>query len=327
MMYVRDRMSVPIPQVYAYSTNMSLLGTTFIIMQHITGAEPLSHVLSTLPAPAKEEVTRQYARIVFQLSRMRFTHMGSIRQGKDGVFGVASMSLPRADRMARMMTSTYRSIRRSFPSVQEWAEAMERMELRFIEEHLDVISRYYENAQDPEEEAMVAVKRANEAMTGVIHALRNVCSNDPLSKSFSLWHPDLDPSNILVRTDGLDAGTIVSILDWEGAAVMPLWMVTKTPDFLANNASWAPYERIYRAELERLDPKRTLIQSADSAWDLQRRLVEVVLKPWNEFEAREAWLDEYRRRSGQVRSLPKLRRSWTLGWGVGVGMKKRSQTM
>ncbi|KZT54191.1 hypothetical protein CALCODRAFT_21504 [Calocera cornea HHB12733] len=195
MMYVRDKMSVPIPQVYAYSTNMSLLGTTFIIMQHITNAEPLSEVLSTLSPPAKEELARQYARVVSQLSRMRFTHMGSIRQGKDGVFGVASMSLPRGDRMARMMTSTYRSIRRSFPSVHEWAEALERTELRFIEEHLGVVTAYYEGAgaPDPEEEAMAAVKRANEAMLGVIHALRQVCTSDPVSKAFCLWHPDLSP--------------------------------------------------------------------------------------------------------------------------------------
>jgi len=325
MMYLRDKRSVPIPQVYAYGTTCSLMGTTFIIMQHITNADTLANVIHTLPTSAKEEVARQYARIIFQLSQMRFVHMGSIRQGKDGVFGVGSMSLPRGDRMARMTTSNYRSIRRSFPTVQEWAEAMEKSELKLLEEHLDLVNRYVQNAPDPEEEAISAVKRANEAMTGIIQALPNVCGGDVLSRTFCLWHADLNPSNILIKTRGPEAGYIVSIIDWEGAAIMPLWMLTKFPNFFLHEPHSGRYEKIYMTELERLDPRRLLIQSSDPKWDLQRRLVEVVLKPWSDFEAREIWLDEYRRRSGQMTHVKRLKRTWTLGWGG--GMAERSKTM
>ncbi|EJT99428.1 hypothetical protein DACRYDRAFT_23956 [Dacryopinax primogenitus] len=328
MLYVRDRMSVPIPQVYGYSTSLALLGTTFIIMQHVTNAVPLTLALPTLSPLAKDELAKQYARIIFQLSQMRFLHIGSVRQDKTaGNFGVGSMSLFRTDRMARMTTSSYRSVRRSFPSVREWAEAMERWEMRFLEEHPELVEERFERSGD------AAVKRANEAMSGIVHALPHVGAPDAVGRTFCLWHPELNATNIMVRTQGPEEGQIVAIIDWEGAAILPLYMLCKLPDFFPSDAvSAARFDSVCLYELDRLDPKHLLSQAADGRYEGQRTLVEAVLKPWWEWEGRERWLEEWSRGRNAGKGVPlttgvgrKMQRSWTIGWGG--GLKKRSQTM
>ncbi|EJU02915.1 hypothetical protein DACRYDRAFT_21847 [Dacryopinax primogenitus] len=135
----------------------------------------------------------------------------------------------------------------------------------------------------------------------VVKAIPKACDTGPISKVLCLWHYDLSSGNILSATRGPDAGKIISVIDWDGAIVNPIWCVVRWPNFIAvqagrryrSEADTKRYQVILRNELLRLDTEGLLRTSFQQKYELSRELLEVVTQPWNATFERQEWLDKW----------------------------------
>lgn len=58
--------------------------------------------------------------------------------------------------------------------------------------------------------------------------------DDESENVFCIRHPDLSDSNLIVSTDSGEDLKIISILDWQYAVVLPLFLLAGMPDFVQN---------------------------------------------------------------------------------------------
>ncbi|EJT99383.1 hypothetical protein DACRYDRAFT_41762, partial [Dacryopinax primogenitus] len=78
MRYVSEMTDIPVPKVYAYCTNGNVLSDTYMFLEHITQGEKIEDAFELLDEEGKARVIREYAGVVYNLSQLRFTHIGSL---------------------------------------------------------------------------------------------------------------------------------------------------------------------------------------------------------------------------------------------------------
>ncbi|KAJ3729435.1 hypothetical protein C8R42DRAFT_562611, partial [Lentinula raphanica] len=79
MVFVRSRTSIPVPIVYGYCPSReNVIGRPFSIISFAEGELMNSSTWEDLPLDAKLRTIRDYAKIILELSKLRFDRIGSL---------------------------------------------------------------------------------------------------------------------------------------------------------------------------------------------------------------------------------------------------------
>ncbi len=63
----------------------------------------------------------------------------------------------------------------------------------------------------------------------------SIVPRDPTLGHFCIRHPDLQQSNIIVRRSSDSGWQVVSLLDWQHASILPLFLLASVPQRLQNH--------------------------------------------------------------------------------------------
>ncbi|KAH7872297.1 hypothetical protein F5051DRAFT_291695, partial [Lentinula edodes] len=79
MVFVRSRTDVAVPFVYGYCpTRENAIGQPFSIISFVEGETMNSSIWEDLPLDVKLRTIRDYARIILELSKLKFDRIGSL---------------------------------------------------------------------------------------------------------------------------------------------------------------------------------------------------------------------------------------------------------
>jgi hypothetical protein len=89
--------------------------------------------------------------------------------------------------------------------------------------------------------------------------------------SSTLWHPDLNPGNIFVSTDG----QVASIIDWQGCWAGPLYLQMSTPSFVVYNGDVPSGLPTLPDNFDKMAPANQALARADYRAKILHKLYEV----------------------------------------------------
>jgi len=296
MLYVQQKTTIPVPKIYGYSLTGRLMGSSFMIMEHIANGSSAVFAFERLTPEERVRTLKDYANVVYQLSQQRFNAIGSLYRDIEGKFKVGPLSLARPDANLRVNLSTYRSARRPYHSVQHWLETVEKDALLFLQ-------KYPERLRDGESDLQWEedTTDAQDVMQKTIKSIPLVFEEGGLSRVLCLWHVDMSAWNFMIYTTGPQAGHIISVIDWENAGVFPIWRVISPPSMclrigagrLRDDTERLQYENIYRAELRRLDKDGLLSSALEERWNFPRKLAQTISRPWHYIDERIERMEEF----------------------------------
>ncbi|KZO92001.1 hypothetical protein CALVIDRAFT_567741 [Calocera viscosa TUFC12733] len=316
MLYVSERSRIPVPRVFAYCTNGNVLSQAYLFIEHITTGKRMREAFETLDEEGKARATREYAGVVYKLSQLRCTHIGSLRRYPEGTYYLGGPSLARSKRAVSADQRIHATLERPFSAVVPWLLAMEEDQLHFVREHPELINERF-NAYGSKS-ATEVMNDASLVLRRLIGAIPDACDTGALSKVLCLWHYDLNGGSIFISTRAPDAGRIVSVIDWDGAIVTPIWRVVRWPDFISvrgvrdclPEADKKRFQNILRNEIMRLDSDGFLRKAFQERYELSRELVEVVTQPWNCMHERQQWLDAWEKKREACKAVKPESSGW-----------------
>ncbi|KAF9068576.1 hypothetical protein BDP27DRAFT_1199271, partial [Rhodocollybia butyracea] len=79
MVFVRARTDIPVPIVYGYCpTRENAIGQPFSVISFTEGVSMDSSLWENLSLDTKLRTIREYAKIIMELSKLKFKHIGSL---------------------------------------------------------------------------------------------------------------------------------------------------------------------------------------------------------------------------------------------------------
>ncbi|KAJ2913700.1 hypothetical protein MD484_g6711, partial [Candolleomyces efflorescens] len=281
---------IPTPKVYAYSfTSNNEAQTEYILMEYVKGTD-LSQRWYDLKRDEIKSLMHQLAKFESIMMSISFPAGGSIYYARDLMELSGNEGIPLDDQSNSALKGERFSIGPDV-SIPLWYGRRE---------HLEVFRGPYENADSvlttgAKKELAYLDKFGSprvpyehfrreyynyEKQTPSDHAknlhryLRLAPSLLPADDSLSAFcvrHPDLTDTNIRVSTDSSRL-EIISFLDWQNTAVLPLFLQAGIPDFIQNEQDEVSQQMV---EPELPDNFDTLSEE-DRDWEnelLRRRLV------------------------------------------------------
>jgi len=209
---------------------------------------------SSFPLEFQLHAIRDYARIVFELSKLQFEALGSLHFGDNpGTFNLGRMTWPkfRADLRSKMPVYD----RGPWASTTQYIKASLTDEIQFMQREPDVAADAFGAKLSTHDTvwplALRVFPECLEKVAGFINE-----ENDPYARgSFVLSHNDLSVWNMLF--DPSD-GHITGVVDWEMTSTVPLWRLLCFPPWFRDVDIWtqrspADLESVQSAYLDELD--------------------------------------------------------------------------
>ncbi|KAJ7599928.1 hypothetical protein C8J56DRAFT_767806 [Mycena floridula] len=124
------------------------------------------------------------------------------------------------------------------------------------------------------------------------------CSSGP----FVLAHMDFNPENIIFASEGPNAGKIVSVIDWELAATVPLWSLICYPLWFSRSGSrWfrkrdpketEMFKATYVRELQKYTTNSFILRIVQNERSERRKsFADTALQPWISADEMQRWMD------------------------------------
>ncbi|KIK55660.1 hypothetical protein GYMLUDRAFT_62419 [Collybiopsis luxurians FD-317 M1] len=205
MRFLKEHSTIPVPWIYGYDADQDgRVGGRFAVMEYVDGRR-VDHVWDTLTTAQREQLVLSLADLWAQLMRQSFNLIGSLYQNADGKFFVGPMTfLPTNNYFA--VSAPDEAKCGPFTTTAAWLEASARQDLA------------YKLSLSPPNEASARI----DAVLDLIRSSHDLESSRQWSASqLSIEHVDFSTHNVLVsRTDPT---VILTVLDWEGARIVPMW--------------------------------------------------------------------------------------------------------
>ncbi|RDL39360.1 uncharacterized protein BP5553_03700 [Venustampulla echinocandica] len=192
---VSSRTSIPIPKVYGSDVSTTNpFGFRYILMEALPGHVPDSSFAKTVPQSKWDKVAEQFADYYFQLSNLRFDHIGSLSSGLDTA---DELSIAPYNGSGPFSTS-----------------------LEYFHNTRKKQTRAIKSAHGNDEQWSTAAWILEQALPAMV-------VEEYVRGPFPLCHMDLHYGNILVDDDY----NITGIIDWSDAQTVPLERFIITPEF------------------------------------------------------------------------------------------------
>ncbi|KAK2766152.1 hypothetical protein FQN54_007668 [Arachnomyces sp. PD_36] len=277
--FLRDALNIPTPRIIAWSADRNnSVGAEYILEEKAPGV-PLGSLWYQWPMESKLAMISQVVGIEHQLASVQFSKIGCIYFKHDvpgGMSGGQSFTtdpplppsiLDRFTLGSLVSEGMWRSDRASmdmkrgpYTSPLELVEAMATNEIQFVKTHGLPRLNYHRSSTEPElpDEVLALLDRYLKLTPAMIPPRTVEDTHAP-----TLWHPDLHLDNVFV-----DPGSrqITQIIDWQSAAVMPLYhqsgipRMFKHPGGVSNNWDFPElpdnYDSLDQAERDRLGHER-----------------------------------------------------------------------
>lgn len=202
MRTVKERTSIPVPQVFAYDISRSnSVGYPYILMEHIDGQALGGPLVSEVPPRYLLKVARQLAEIFFELHGLTFDRLGRLWCGEngDGAPEIIPLSLDNEPE----------------PDAVHWT-SLEWFYKHRQENNRQVLKLH---PHDPEWRTACWVLK-----TAVPHIIIEPRVHGP----FPLCHADLHHGNLLFDDDY----NLKGVIDWSQAQTVPLERLVVSPEII-----------------------------------------------------------------------------------------------
>ena len=208
MRWIREKTTIPVPEVYGFDTSMdNPIRCPYIMMEYIKGQSLYQGWFNPQVSPARLEQFRAralqtIAAAMVQLHNFRFHTSGSLRFGSDGKpYGFQSAKV--VDFLgAAARPHSEPSGNALFAKKGPFKDPMD-----FLLFNLNPQEAMYRDSAD--------VRGLHESLRLFTQWTLEPVSGDRFP--FVLGHPDFDLQNVLVKEDG----TLCGILDWDGVGAVP----------------------------------------------------------------------------------------------------------
>lgn len=224
MAFVRKETNIPVPQIVAHDSDLhNELGFEWIIMERVQ-AQPLQEVWHQMSWLKKHLIVQQLAAYWSELFKIRFAGIGSIQPHHS--HRVRDYVLEESIRVGELIIPDYFVDGRYQLDIDRGPYNSSRTYVNaYAELLLHQASKLL--ASDDEDEII-----HGRTMKDVYEGLKTLIPRHFLHQSSreqtQLYHRDISPMNVLVNTDG----DLVSIVDWECVAAVPIWQACELPQLL-----------------------------------------------------------------------------------------------
>ncbi|KAJ0424437.1 kinase-like domain-containing protein [Aspergillus carlsbadensis] len=238
MQYVRDRLRIPVPKVLAFCSKASDsdLGAEYIVMQKAPGIE-LGQKWDGLKAREKLSIVKQVAAITSTLAQSLFPCHGALYKRQDLT---ASESIIVDDEFVIGPTigRAWFDDRRGDVDVPRgpWSSALDVMQALVQREEacLEKFPTFHRDCQQGLFGGPGGYRPTKEAKLSVLQDFLKIYSHImPKTEELCagvIWHNDLHTDNIFVDTE--NPSQITCIIDWQGAPVYPMFLITHHPSLI-----------------------------------------------------------------------------------------------
>ncbi|KAI0038546.1 hypothetical protein FA95DRAFT_1206179 [Auriscalpium vulgare] len=255
MKFIRERTSIPLPQVLAYELDPRHPLGPHVLSEKVPGVR-LEAIFDDLPPQSQDLLVAQIAKYVLEVSRFTFPAIGSLKLTSPNALSsppaspttpMASSSLPPIGPLAHPAfyidgRASLPLARGPFDTVREYFDACAQREL-------DSTRALFTQGAPPGyqrefEEAQLQVERSVGLLSDLIKRCDGLDADDKALSRFSLDLHELGLKNIVVSEE--DPTKIVSIVDWQSITTRPLWRCARLPYWLLPSLSGQNDDRTQR---------------------------------------------------------------------------------
>lgn len=273
MKTLKERTSIPVPQVFAYELSSSNpVGYPYILMECLEGRELEGAIASAVPPEFLPKVAKQMAEILFQLHQLTFDRLGRLWCGADGKGPLEIVALD---------SESPPSPKSSPQTSLEWF---------YKDRQRDNREALGDHPDDPEWRTACWVLKA---------AAPHFIIEDRVHGPFPLCHIDLHRGNLLFDDDY----NITGVIDWSNAQTVPMERLVVCPEFMTGPK--APDElnrmiRYFRAlvrghlqQLEKAEPSASKVPSTLLSDIFGSKRADIVWLSDSGFPRRALWEGRY----------------------------------
>ncbi|RHZ50978.1 hypothetical protein CDV55_103165 [Aspergillus turcosus] len=240
--FLRDRLGIPIPRIYAWSAEESnAVGAEYILEEKATG-QPLGSLWDKLPLPSRLDIVKQIVDIETKLASIVFPMHGCIYYQSDlesrqampsfalipdqnpGLpnFAIGPLTHPKYWQGKRALMELDRG---PWNSIADYAIAVGKNEIQWAEEHAQPRMNFQRSPEEPETPSdYISLLQRYTKLAPFL-----VPPSSGSEQTITISHPDLHLDNIFVdpRTNH-----ITSIIDWQHASASPIFLQRSFPQML-----------------------------------------------------------------------------------------------
>ncbi|KAJ6591166.1 kinase-like domain-containing protein [Mycena vulgaris] len=248
MIFAREVLDLPVPRVYTWCSRAekSTVGWEYIIMEKIPGVQLIDRWME-IQVPASKGIIEDVMEAEMKMTDTEFAMLGSLYLAEDLPEGVGSPALcfstpdktmprqykigPSVDRRFwRGARSQMKLDRGPWTNWGAYARAVADCEIAWLQAHARPhapTSPLYRSPTENDPQTHIELLQAYLSVIDYLLPPRHM-------HAFTLWHPDLHASNIIVTPSPTEIPQIrvESIIDWQTARIEPLLHAGTIPNFL-----------------------------------------------------------------------------------------------
>lgn len=267
MKLVRVDTKIPVPQVFAWDvTADNPLGYAYLLMEALPGKVLDSRLAFSVPGQHKRKVAAQFARYIYELSTIRYGHIG--RLSFSSSFSKSGADEPDKIGIFEFPVEGWEGIG-PFTTSFEYFYFFRKGQTRAILQN-----------HDDEEEWEAAAWFLEKSLSSMI-------SQEHIRGPFPLCHLDLHYNNMLFDDDY----NITGIIDWSSAQTVPVERFLVSPEFIAPPAARAEdkqsifaFRDMFAEELEKIEREKlsSFPEGEEKEGEERRLLYRLVGSPLSE---------------------------------------------
>ncbi|KAK0185249.1 protein kinase subdomain-containing protein PKL/CAK/Fmp29 [Armillaria mellea] len=281
---------LPVPQVYGYSpVSDNAAQTEYIFMEFMRGTK-LSDVWLELGDP---DISRMMSISFPAGGSLYYAHDLEKVGGRAGILLKDARFCVGLDTRLPMWYGRRSQLdvdRGPYKSAEAVLVAAARKELAYLEQFGQPLLPFRRERRDAYQYQEQSPSAHIENIQRYLLIASSLVSRDPALRRFCIHHPDLQPSNILVRRSSDSGWQVVSLLDWQHASILPPFLLSGVPQRLQNHDDPRKpgTEEVYRRRLVHYHYVRSTEECNSPHYDaltdhmcvLRSRLFDHASNPW-----------------------------------------------